>query len=199
MRTPVHEETTTLTNQRTDDDLMHAWITASTSDNRPGAETERPQALTYYGPGMATVLLTGMSGAGKSTVLAELSRRGVVTVDTDYDGWVLPDGTWDEPRMSDLLSAHRDLVVSGTVDNQGRFYDRFAHVVLLSAPLDVLLERVSRRTTNPYGASAAERAEIAHYVATVEPLLRAGASVELDGRLPVDELADALERLVLRS
>src|SRR5689334_22216613 len=111
-----------------------------------------------------------MSGAGKTTVLDELRRRGFRTVDTDYGGWELPDGTWDEPRMSALLARHGDLVVSGTVANQGRFYDRFHHVVLLSAPLDVLLHRVSHRTNNPYGRTPEQRAEIAEYVRTVEPL-----------------------------
>jgi len=137
-----------------------------------------------------------MSGTGKSTVLAELRNRGYVAVDTDHDGWVLPDGTWDEDRMAQLLARHPDLVVSGTVDNQGRFYDRFEHVVLLSAPLPVLLERVTGRTDNPYGRTAEQRAEIAHYLETVEPLLRRGASVELDGRRPPSALADAVEELV---
>lgn len=41
---------------------------------------------------MSRVLIAGMSGAGKTTVLAELSRRGHRTLDTDYDGWVLVDG-----------------------------------------------------------------------------------------------------------
>jgi len=136
-----------------------------------------------------------MSGAGKSTLLAELRRRGHRTVDTDHDGWTLPDGTWDERRMAELLAEHADVVVSGTVDNQGRFYDRFDSVVLLSAPLAVLLERVTARTDNPYGATAEQRAEIALYVRTIEPLLRRGASVELDGRCPVSELADVVERL----
>ena len=106
---------------------------------------------------MPRVLLTGMSGAGKTTVLDELRRRGHLTVDTDYDGWELPDGTWDEDRMAALLAAAPDVVVSGTVSNQGRFYDRFEHVVLLSAPVDVLLERVRRRTNNPYGTTEGSR------------------------------------------
>jgi shikimate kinase len=145
---------------------------------------------------VARVLVTGMSGAGKTTVLAELRRRGHRTVDTDHDGWTLPDGTWDEPRMSRLLARHADVVVSGTVDDQGRFYDRFEHVVLLSAPLPVLLERVRTRTGNPYGRTPEQRAEIARYVDTVEPLLRRGAGLELDGRRPVAELADAVEALL---
>ena len=136
-----------------------------------------------------------MSGAGKSTLLAELRRRGHRTVDTAHVGWTLPDGTWDERRMAALLAEHADVVGSGTGDNQGRFYDRFDSVVLLSAPLAVLLERVTARTDNPYGATAEQRAEIALYVRTIEPLLRRGASVELDGRCPVSELADVVERL----
>jgi shikimate kinase len=141
------------------------------------------------------VLITGMSGAGKSTLLAELKRRGRTTVDTDYDGLTLSDGCWDEARISALLSAHPDVIVSGTVDNQSRFYDRFDHVVLLSAPLEVLLERVAARRSNPYGRTDEQRAEIARHVAEVEPRLRRGADVELDGRLPPSVLADAIESL----
>jgi shikimate kinase len=140
--------------------------------------------------------VTGMSGAGKTTVLDVLNRRGVATVDTDYGDWVLPDGTWDEPRMDQLLADHREIVVSGTVANQGRFYDRFEHVVLLSAPVDVLLERVGTRLNNPYGREPQQRSEIVRYVATVEPLLRRGATLELDGRRQPAELADIIERLV---
>lgn len=142
---------------------------------------------------MARVLVTGMSGVGKTSVLAELARRGHLTVDTDYDGWTLPAGGWDEIRMASLLAAETEVIVSGTVPNQGRFYGRFDHVVLLSAPLDVLLDRVTMRSNNPYGKTAEQRTEIARYVSSVEPLLRRGATAELDGRRPVAELADAIE------
>ncbi len=107
------------------------------------------------------VLITGMSGTGKSAALAELARRGHRVVDTDYGGWIedvrLPDGSveplWNEERIDALLSGHSDgaLFVVGTVANQGKFYPRFDAVVLLSAPLDVILERVGTRESNPYG------------------------------------------------
>ena len=148
---------------------------------------------------MSRVLLTGMSGTGKTTVLAELDRRGHTTIDTDYGGWVLPDGTWDEPRMDRLLSSQPDVVVSGTVQNQGRFHDRFEHVVLLSAPVEVLIERVRSRSNNPYGKTSRQQAEIAGYAATVEPLLHQGATVELDARRPASEVADVIEDLLTRS
>ncbi|BCY08538.1 AAA family ATPase [Actinoplanes sp. L3-i22] len=144
---------------------------------------------------MTRTLITGMSGAGKSTLLAELARRGHDVVDTDYDGWTLPDGDWDEPRMAALLAQMKELFVSGTVANQGLFYDRFDHVVLLSAPLGVLLERVAKRCGNPYGNSERDRAEIERYLREVEPLLRRGATLELDGRRSLTDLADVVERL----
>ena len=143
------------------------------------------------------VLITGMSGTGKSAALAELARRGHRVVDTDYSGWIedvrLPDGSveplWDEERIDALLSGHSDgaLFVVGTVANQGKFYPRFDAVVLLSAPLDVILERVATRESNPYGKTEAERKKIASDLAMYEPLLRAGATVEIDARRPLDE------------
>ncbi len=134
-----------------------------------------------------------MSGTGKSTILVELARRGYDVLDTDYGGWVLPDGTWNEPRMWTFLNSEDSVVVSGTVENQGRFYTAFHHVVLLSAPLPVLLQRVQTRLNNPYGKTEEQKDEIRTYLRDVEPLLRAGATVELDARLPVTALADAIE------
>jgi shikimate kinase len=146
---------------------------------------------------MSHVLVTGMSGTGKTTLLQELARRGRQTVDTDYGNWVLPDGTWDEARMAALLAGSQSLVVSGTVENQPHFYDRFAAVVLLSAPVDVLIARVGTRTNNPYGNAKTEQSLIRQHVLEVEPLIRRSASLELDGRRPVSELADEVERLLV--
>jgi shikimate kinase len=145
---------------------------------------------------VSRLLITGMSGTGKSTVLIELARRGHRVQDTDYDGWVLPDGTWDEPRMWALLNSEDSVVVSGTVENQTHFYTAFRHVVLLSAPLPVLLERVQTRLNNPYGRTDEQQNEIRTYVRDVEPLLRAGATVELDAQMSVTALADAIEALI---
>jgi shikimate kinase len=142
---------------------------------------------------MARVLVTGMSGAGKSTLLAAVARRGFTTIDTDYDGWELPGALWDEPRMSALLAQHTTIAVSGTAQSQGRFYDRLEYVIYLHVPLEVLLERVRVRTNNPYGKTAEQQADIARFVAEVEPLIRRTATLELDGLLTISELADRVE------
>ncbi|WP_250029986.1 AAA family ATPase [Paractinoplanes maris] len=156
---------------------------------------------------MSRILLTGMSGTGKSSALAELARRGYRVVDTDDPGWreyhedagssdELHRGEWlwAEDRITELLDADdgRSLFVQGCVRNQSRFYPRFDAVVLLSAPAEVILDRVARRTTNDYGKTAVERAMILDDLTHVEPLLRAGCTHELDATRPLDEVVAAL-------
>ncbi|MCP3776625.1 AAA family ATPase [Paenibacillus sp. MZ04-78.2] len=150
------------------------------------------------------ILVTGMSGTGKSTVLAELARRGHRVVDTDYDGWSENmDGSewlWREDRMDTLLTEHTEgaLFISGTVSNQVKFYPRFDAIVLLSAPIEVILERVASRETNDYGKTAEQREEIIQYVETIEPLLRDAATFEIDTRKPLDQVATELELIAKR-
>jgi dephospho-CoA kinase len=149
--------------------------------------------------GARRVLVTGMSGTGKSAALAELAKRGFDVVDTDLDGWTewsQDDGgyVWREDRIAELLERERTvtLYVSGTVSNQGRFYPYFDAIVLLSAPADVLLSRIEARTTNEYGKGADERALVLEHLATVEPLLRATCTHELDATRPLEEVVEQL-------
>jgi dephospho-CoA kinase len=146
--------------------------------------------------------VTGMSGVGKSTALAELARRGFQVVETDvapWSEWSEADGgyVWREDLISELLSREDGpaLYVSGTVSNQGRFYSQFDAVVLLSAPVDVVLRRLETRTSNQYGKTAAERELIFSQVAEVEPLLRSTCTHELDATQPIDHVVAQLAEI----
>jgi dephospho-CoA kinase len=154
------------------------------------------------------VLITGMSGTGKSAALAELERRGHRVVDTDDGDWIehVPstdargsEPLWRVELIEALVEQHRGgtLFIAGCVANQRTFYPRFDAVVLLSAPAGVVLDRLATRTTNDFGKSDAQRRWILEDLATVEPLLRAGATAEIDTRAPLEEVVDALERIAL--
>ena len=75
---------------------------------------------------MTVVLVTGMSGTGKSAALTELSRRGYRVVDTDYGGWTEgepgSERLWREDRIAGLLDEDEEgvLFISGCAHNQGR-------------------------------------------------------------------------------
>lgn len=146
---------------------------------------------------MTAVLITGMSGVGKSSALAALALRGYDTIDTDYGDWihiVAGEPLWREDRIDALLSRPRTgpLFVQGTVANQGRFYHRFDAVVLLSAPIEVILERIRTRTTNAFGKSEVDRARILADITAIEPLLRVACTHELDTTLPLSDTVQAL-------
>lgn len=159
------------------------------------------------------ILVTGMSGTGKSAVLAELGRRGYRVVDTDEPGWRQyrayaesaddvhrGEWLWVDERLARLLASGdgRSLFVAGCVRNQSAFYDRFDAIVLLSAPLEVLLDRVARRTTNEYGKSRLERAMIVDDLANIEPALRAGSTHELDASRPLEDVVADLVAIASR-
>jgi len=149
--------------------------------------------------GVRRILVTGMSGTGKSTALAELAQRGFRVVETDrepWSEWSDDDGgyVWREELIEELLAGEDGptLYVSGAVSNQGRFYPRFDAVVLLSAPTEVLLHRIENRTTNDYGKSVEERDLILGHIAEVEPLLRATCTHEVDATLSVEDVVSEL-------
>src|SRR6266851_6793880 len=76
---------------------------------------------------MKRILLTGMSGTGKSSVIRALSDLGYKAIDTD-EGWCeqLPDGRqrWREDAIATLLATEDAdvLFVAGCEENQVLFH-----------------------------------------------------------------------------
>ena len=122
---------------------------------RRGSST--PQGWVKDSPVQA-FLVTGNPGSGKSTVAAELARRGYVALDPDYDPelshWRDSDGlrtdlddgpaaptedwlrshrwVWSRPRLEELLaSSDAPVFVCGIAVNQHELVDLFAKVFLL--------------------------------------------------------------------
>jgi broad-specificity NMP kinase len=144
------------------------------------------------------VLLTGMSGPGKSSVTGELAALGYKAIDTG-DGWCepLPGGRqqWREDAIAALLDAEgADVVfIAGCEEDQARFRSRFGLVILLSAPAQVMTGRLAARTGNPYGKARGDMDRVLAGLATVEPLLRKAADHEIRTTIP---LADVVARVL---
>jgi shikimate kinase len=131
----------------------------------------------------------------------ELVARGYKAVDTD-DGWCepQPDGRqrWREDAIQGLLATEDAdvLFVAGCEENQVKFHPQFDHIVLLSAPIEILMERVATRTTNSYGKAPEELRRFIEDVETVEPRLRRVATNEVRTTGPLKEVVSTILRLV---
>ena len=165
---------------------------------------------------MNRVLLTGMSGTGKSTIIEVLTARGYKAIDADTGEWCewveVSDGSdeygspvepgrdwvWREDRIADLLSTEDTdvLFVSGCPTNMVKFIAQFDHVILFSAPAPVLIDRLSARTNNTYGKQPHELARVLDLKQTVEPLLRAAAGHEIDTSASPDQVVAKLLDLI---
>jgi dephospho-CoA kinase len=159
------------------------------------------------------VLITGMSGVGKSSVIARLAGLGYKAVDADYGGYSelldadaadrerfgeAKEWRWREDRITALLDDEDAdvLFVSGTSSNQSKFYPRFDRIVLLTAPDAVMAERMRTRTDNPYGKDPSDVTRQLALKRIVEPWLRRAAHAVIDTSAPIDHVVDEIRRLV---
>jgi shikimate kinase len=162
---------------------------------------------------MKRVLITGMSGSGKSSVIQELLARGYQAHDLDTSEWsewidtdpsdvLTPaqgkDWVWREDRVRALLSKPEDgtLFVGGCAENMSRLFPLIDAVILLSAPVATIMERLRTRSTGSYGSVAQERRRVSDLISTIEPLLRKSADYEIDTRKPIQATVDEILRIV---
>lgn len=161
---------------------------------------------------MKRVLITGMSGTGKSAAILELAARGHAAYDLDTPEWshwvdATPDDAltpqdgkdwvWQVDKVRMLLSQQREgmLYVSGCAENMTELFPLIDTVILLSVPIDTMMRRVSVRTPGGYGHIEEERRKIAELVETIEPLLRESADHEIDSSGPVEATVDRILQL----
>ena len=164
---------------------------------------------------MKRILLTGLSGVGKSTVIAALAARGYTAVDADcdeYSEWVAVgddsdalgppveagrDWMWREDRIRELLATEDAdiLFLGGCAANMRVFLPQFDQIILLSAPAEVIVARLGARTTNPYGKRPDEVARVLGQIETVEPLLRRAATHEITTSTSLEQVVASVLRL----
>jgi shikimate kinase len=71
-------------------------------------------------------------------------------------------------------------------------YPRFDYIVLLSAPPEVMIDRVRTRTTNPFGSTDEQRQKILADKDQFEPMMRRRAHAEIATDQPLLDVVDQI-------
>jgi len=167
------------------------------------------------------VLITGIAGTGKSTIVKELKERGITSLDLhDIPGlffWqkkenkqkveYIPvesrewfdtvDRLCDTFRLKEILSQYESIVVAGTTSgsNQKEFLSLFDKVILLQSDPQTLLYRMQTRINKSgYGKTRAEQDDNIEWQKEFDSqILSYGAiSVSTDG-----ELSSVVDKIVI--
>ena len=174
---------------------------------------------------MGAVQIAGCSAAGKSTVAAELARRGLVAIDADDDprlarfvdaagtvvdeeptapdlDWLARHGwAWDPARLDELIeaAAAETLYVCGGADNQHEVTDRFTQVFLLEIDQATMLARLdARRDYHDWGHIGDTREYLRRKLPALQNGLLALGAIPIDARQPLDQVVDEILSCPLR-
>jgi hypothetical protein len=167
---------------------------------------------------MSAVLITGCSGAGKTTIAAVLAHRGLVSVDADDDpllarsvdaagnvveeepdepdfAWLSRHSwAWDPARLDMVIhaAAPATLYVCGGAANELELADRFTRVFLLEIDEPTMLARVDARPNNDWGRIGDTREYLRGFLPGYQARLRAFGAIPVDARQPLNEVVDAI-------
>ena len=166
---------------------------------------------------MSAVLITGQSGAGKSTVAEVLTRLGLTAIDADDDpllarsvdaeGNVVEDESvpdfawlarhswaWDPARLDELIRAAVPvtLYVCGGAANELELADRFTKMFLLEMDEPTMLARLDARPNNDWGRIGDTREYLRRRLPGYQARLRAFGAIPIDARQPLDHVVNAI-------
>jgi thymidylate kinase len=176
---------------------------------------------------MPAFLVTGNPGSGKTTLAAELSRRGLVAVDADYvprlchyeddagntysraDAPLIPDEewlsthrwVWSRARLQEVLKQHSDPVfICGIARNIRDVLDLFDCVFLLRIDADTQEERLrAYDLSSPLLArNDAGRQQIRAGRPFFEAEMLELGAIAVDANASTTAVADAILQLVSR-
>lgn len=159
-------------------------------------------------------LITGQAGSGKSSVAAELRRRGLAAYDTDalpevtgfdYAATGLPVGpgeiqhpidfrrfswNWRLDRLLELLESADDVFICAITSNTVELAHLFDRVFVLVPSRETLAERLRTRTNNTFGKDPAEAEQVLAHNDVIAEEWRARGGIPLDANRPVQTIVD---------
>lgn len=161
------------------------------------------------------ILITGVAGTGKSTVLQELQKRNFSGLGIDetpgLSYWVnkqhgfqiveradfteefLAEHDWicDVDLVEAILTnSSKPVFLCGSADNIEHCMKLCDMVFLLQCPVEVSLERIISRVGNKYGKSEAAQAALRSYQQVYNEQCLALGAISIDATQPVEKVVE---------
>ena len=167
---------------------------------------------------MPKIYITGVSGTGKSTLAAELNKRGFLAFDVDVvpglchwqdketkemaeysygadKEWLAAhDWVADEEQLSKLLKKADTVVVLGMTSNQERYFHLFDKIFLLRCSPEVFISRIDARTNNDFGKGKSEQEHILSWHKNFEKRMIDKGAVPINTEQPIEAVAEIIFR-----
>ncbi len=163
---------------------------------------------------MGKYFVTGSVGAGKSTVIRELLKRGFTAYDTDSQpgatrlednngnhvpypeakiDWDQYQWNWSKSVILELLNSAENVVLGGVTSNQSDFYSYFDKIFVLTLNDATLRHRILSRTDKDYGKDPQQLEEEIAYRATRESdILKQPQAIAIDSTQSLDKVVESI-------
>lgn len=163
---------------------------------------------------MSRFYITGIPGVGKSSVLAELSKKGIKTFDLDemgICGWEDENGEtvdyfpgmgkeWldknsymcDLEKLEKIMDDNDDLVVAGIVTNQTELLKLFDKVFLLHCDEKIFLERLNTREANDFAKDESDQQHVLGFYKEFEADMIKHGAIQINTNGSLNEVVEKI-------
>ena len=165
---------------------------------------------------MAKYLITGVAGTGKSSAAKELQKRGLAAYDADagfsyyanketgervvrpanptLEWYDTHHRVFSESVLNNLFKKHRGetLFICSITANQAKFYGDFDKIFLLTAPDEIIIERLKTRTNNPFGKHPVEQYRVLSGHEVFDSELKAFGAISIDSIQSIEKVVDQI-------
>lgn len=169
------------------------------------------------------ILITGISGTGKSTIVNALNKRGVVSIDLhDVPGlffwqdketkekveyfpvhsreWFgAVDRLCDISRLKEILNQYTSIVMAGTISgsNQKEFLSLFDKVILLQCNPETIINRMKTRINKSgYGKTLAEQEDNIEWQKEFDPQLLLSGATPVSTEGIIDDVVQKIVEII---
>lgn len=168
------------------------------------------------------VLITGIAGTGKSTIVKSLNERGIFSIDLhdvpglmfwqdkitkekveytpihSHDWFDTVDRICDIEKLKEILSKHDNVVMAGTSgDNQTEYFPLFDKIILLQCNPEILIHRMKTRINKSgYGKTKAEQEDNIEWQKEFDPFVLSNGAVSVNTEGDLNDVVDQIVKVI---